>query len=185
MLIRSIDHRWKRSTSRSGKPEDARDDANRERERQLANEVGAAERRERVDELVDDASHERLLPAREQLRPERGRDERAVRTVLGLVHRDHRVVEHRAHDLAEEPRRVRLVIAQHGDHLVVAQDADVGIVGRRRLAADVERQRPLGLDRAPAAGGGEVRVRVLVTRPVAGWPADAKGSVESDIPMSI
>ena len=134
--------------------------ANREREGQLANEVGPAERRERIDELVDDALHERLLPVRKQLGSERGRHERAMGAMLGLVHRDHRAVEHRAHDLAQAPRRVGLVVAQHGDHFVVAQDVDVRLAGRR-LAADVERQRPFGLDRPPASGGGEVRVGIL------------------------
>ena len=63
--------------------------------------------------------------------------------VLGVVHGDHRVAEHRTHDLGEDRRRVGLVVAQHRHHLVVAEHVhprlatlvDVSHVGRERPLA--------------------------------------------------
>jgi hypothetical protein len=145
-----------------GKPEDARDDANGERERELADQVGRAAIGEAVDQLVDDAPDHRRLPLREQLRAKGRGNECARRPVVGFVHGDDRATEHRRHDLAEERRRERLVVAEDGGDLVVAEDAHrrqrvLEAVGLDPFVAEG----PVVGDRRSTPGGRQVGVRVL------------------------
>ena len=155
-----------------GESEDPGDHPHGKRERQPADEIGATERRERVDQLVDDSSDELVLPAGEELGAERRCNERTMGAVLGLVHRDHRVAEHRAHDLGEDLRRVGLVVAQHRHHLVVAEHVeprvDVLVDGPHVVG-----KRPLELHRAVAAGGRQVRIGI-----VGGAELDRVGQLE-------
>ena len=92
--------------------------------------------------------------------------------VLGFVHRDHGVVEHRAHDLGEDLGRVRLVVAQHSHHFVVAEHIE------RRVAFLIEGPHvvgewPLELHGPLPAGGSEVRIGV-----VGGAELDCVGQLE-------
>ena len=90
--------------------EHARDHEHRERERQAAHEVAALVVDDLVEHLVDDAAHEVALPRLHRLAAERLLHEPAVRVVLGLVHLEDRVAEHRAHDVGVAGRRERLAV---------------------------------------------------------------------------
>ena len=103
---------------RVGEPEQARDDAHRERERQLAHELGVAAVDERVDVLVDDRGDRLDLPALHRLAAERLLDDPAVGVVLGLVHLEDGVAHHLAHHVLVALRREGLAVAQHRLHRV-------------------------------------------------------------------
>ena len=119
-----------------------------------------------------------MLPPGEELRTKRGCDERTVGPVLGLVHGNQRVTEHRTHDLGEDLRRVGLVVAQHRHHLVVAEHVEPRVTtlvdGRHVL-----RKRPLALHRTVPAGRREVRVGI-----VDGPQLDRVGQLEGIEPRS-
>jgi hypothetical protein len=91
---------------------------------------------------------------------DRGCDQSAVGPVFGFVHCNHCVVERRAHELADDVRRVGLVVAQHCDDFVVAEHADPRIAIERR-GCNVVRKRPLELNRPLAASGRETGIGIL------------------------
>jgi hypothetical protein len=105
-----------------------------------------------------------VLPPGEELRAERRRDQRTVRQVVGRVHRDHRVVEHWAHDLGQDPRRVGLVVSQHGHRVVVPHNVERRVCCRPFAALDrhhVAREWPLRHHRAAPTRGRQVRIRIV------------------------
>jgi hypothetical protein len=143
-----------------GQAEDSGDDAHGKREGQSADQICTTDWSERVDELVEDASDELVLPAGEELGAERGCDQSAVGPVFGFVHCNHCVVERRAHELADDVRRVGLVVSQHRNDFVVAEHADPR-VAIQRGGGYVVRKRPLELHRPLPAGRRESGVGIV------------------------
>ena len=93
--------------------DDAADHLHRILRRDRRDQIRAAERRDRVEQRVDDRAHERGVPTVEHRRPERVRDEVAVLAVLLAVHREDEVAHVLADDLAVDRAGEGLPIAQH------------------------------------------------------------------------
>jgi hypothetical protein len=74
--------------------------------------------------------------------------------MFGLVHRDHRPGEHRAHHVAQESGREGLVISQHRYNLVEAEDVN----GARSLGRTERRFSP---HRTLSTGCCQSRVRIV------------------------
>jgi len=153
-----------------GQAEHARDNDDRERERQLTNEIGALRRAvdEVVDLLVHDVAYELTFPLFHRLPAERLLHEAAVEVVLRLVHLEDRVAEHLTHHLRVPLRRERVAVLQYLLHCVVAvrgvhahlaidrHELDVAIGRHDHRIADV-----LALHRVVRSHKRKQRVRVL------------------------
>ena len=115
-------HAWNCGASSSGTPAMPQITCTGYFDVTLAHEVGAAERRDVVEQRVDHRTHERLVPLLELRRAEGLGDEVAVLAVLGTVHREDQV----AHELPDvfgvDRRRERLAVAQHLLRVLVARD---------------------------------------------------------------
>ncbi len=162
-LMSSIAQRWNCGRS-CGEARASGDDVHRERERELAHELGLAAVDELVDAVVDDRTDGLGLPAFHRLAGERLLDEPAVGVVLGLVHLEDGVAHHRAHDLGVAGRRERLAVAQDRLHGVVAERGeDLWSFQELGLGVRIEQRRfeVLLEHRALGPCHREQRVRVL------------------------
>ena len=124
MLTTSMDHRWNRGTSSSGRP----------RIRTITR-TGTAKVRLRTRSVRPSGANVSITSsttrrtstsshAREELGPEGGRDEGAALAVLGFVHRDDRAPQQRAHRVRDDRRGEGLVVAQRREHRVVPEHVD-------------------------------------------------------------
>ncbi len=114
--------------------------SHRELPREVAHEVGAAERGEAVDHLVRSRLDKRILPAVNRFRPERVTGQPTHALMADAVHLEDRLPKERPHQLAVDPGGEGVLLAQHPLAIFVPVNAEyrgveVGLVDHARIAA--------------------------------------------------